>query len=118
MAEDAEKEKLRENCERHLKNKTLARDLKNSDKDLAVSDESVCVAFFDLQNVLATPQSNVSYFYYNSKYSTYKIKVYDIGNNEGYCYVWDEQTAKRGPNKIASCLWKFLKLKTTKEAKK
>lgn len=96
--------------EDHIKNKTIARELKDADKLLAVDDKTLCVACFDLQKVLTTPQSNVSDFYYKSKYATYNFTIYDIGNNAGYCYVWHEQIAKRGPNEIGSCLWKFLAL--------
>nr|CAH7712435.1 unnamed protein product [Callosobruchus chinensis] len=42
---------------------------------------------------------------------------YDIGKNEGYCYVWHEQIAKRGSNEIASCLWKFLENQKNKGIK-
>lgn len=112
------KNEMQERYENHLKNKIKARELKDSDKDAARDDKSLCVACFDLQKVLATPQSNVSDFYYKSKYSTYNFTVYDIGNNEGYCYVWHEQIAKRGPNEIASCLWKFLELQKSKNIRK
>lgn len=112
------KSEMQERYENHLKNKIKARELKDSDKDAARDDKALCVACFDLQKVLATPQSNVSDFYYKSKYSTYNFTVYDIGNNEGYCYVWHEQIAKRGPNEIASCLWKFLDLQKSKNIRK
>uniref|UniRef100_A0A6P7F318 Uncharacterized protein LOC114326041 n=1 Tax=Diabrotica virgifera virgifera TaxID=50390 RepID=A0A6P7F318_DIAVI len=102
MASDAEKAKLLEQYESHMKNKEVIRNLKDIDKQLALDDKSLCVACFDLQKVLATPLSNVSDFYYKSKYSTYNFTVYDVGNNQGYCYVWHEQVAKRGPNEL---LW-------------
>lgn len=117
MASDAEKAKLLEQYESHMKNKEVIRNLKDIDKQLALDDKSLCVACFDLQKVLATPLSNVSDFYYKSKYSTYNFTVYDVGNNQGYCYVWHEQVAKRGPNEIASCLWKFLDLKAQQSVK-
>lgn len=114
LADEFEKTKLLETYERHINNKTLARDLKNADKERAQNDKNLCVACFDLQKVLATPQSNVSDFYYKSKYATYNFTIYDIGRNDGYCYVWHEEVAKRGSNEIASCLWNFLELQKSK----
>nr|CAH7751113.1 unnamed protein product [Callosobruchus chinensis] len=117
LADETEKATLRENYERHIANKLLARYMKDNDKQRAMNDKTICVACFDLQKVLATPQSNVSDFYYKSKYATYNFTVYDIGKNEGYCYVWHEQIAKRGSNEIASCLWKFLENQKNKGIK-
>ena len=111
LADEFEKTKLLEAYERHINNKTLARDLKNVDKERARNDKNLCVACFDLQKVLATPQSNVSDFYYKSKYATYNFTIYDIGRNDGYCYVWHEEIAKRGSNEIAA-------FGTTKHCKK
>lgn len=108
LADETRKVDLREHYERHLANKIVARNMKNSDKELALTDKTICVACFDLQKVLATPQSNVSDFYYKSKYATYNFTIFDIGNNDGFCYVWHEQIAKRGSNEVASCLWKFI----------
>lgn len=59
---------LRENYEHQFANKIIARDMKNNDKQLAITDKTVCVACFNLQKVLMSPQSNVSNFYYKSKY--------------------------------------------------
>lgn len=114
LADEFERTKLLEKYERHINNKTLARDLKIADKERAQNDKNLCVACFDLQKVLATPQSNVSDFYYKSKYATYNFTIYDIGRNDGYCYVWHEEIAKRGSNEIASCLWNFLELQKSK----
>ncbi|KAB0803299.1 hypothetical protein PPYR_00269 [Photinus pyralis] len=99
---------LQEKYDSHITNKNSARSLKDQDKLIALNNKSIIVACFDLQKVLVTPKSEVSIFYYKSKYATYNFTVYDIGNHKGYCYVWHESVAKRGANEIGSCLWKFL----------
>lgn len=115
LADAGTKAEMQSKYERHKLNKTQARKLKDADKDLAVNDKTIC---FDLQNVLAIPQSEVSSFYYKSKYATYNFTVHDMGNNKGFCYVWHEVIAKRGPNEISSCVWKFLKAQHSNGVKK
>jgi len=46
-------------------------------------------------------------FYY--KLSVYNLTVYDLSNSNGYCYMWDETAASRGPCDIASCVYRYLK---------
>lgn len=67
---------------------------------------------------MQTPQAEVSVFFYKSKLSTYNFTIYDLGNHEGYCYVWTKQIAKRGPNEISSCLLDFVKIQQKKGIKK
>lgn len=93
----------------HLKNKDIARDKKNMDKNRTVNEPELCVAVFDLQKVLTTPQSEASSFYYKRKFAVYNFTIFDIGKKLGYCYVWNESEAKRGSNEIATCLLKFMK---------
>lgn len=92
-----------------MTNKTLARQHKNSDKQKALNDTKFCVAVFDLQKVLTTPQSDVRSFYYKRKFASYNFTIYDIGKKQGYCYMWCESDGKRGSNEIATCLLKFIK---------
>jgi len=93
----------------HLRNKDIARDKKNFDKNRTVNEPELCVAVFDLQKVLTTPQSEASSFYYKRKFAVYNFTIFDIGKKLGYCYVWNESEAKRGSNEIATCLLKFVK---------
>ncbi|KAF2879495.1 hypothetical protein ILUMI_26673, partial [Ignelater luminosus] len=58
LADDSKKFKLEESYERHLKDKSMARDLKDVDKGSALDDKTLCVACFELQKVLPSPQSN------------------------------------------------------------
>ena len=118
MADDNGKAKMLEKYNKHIYNKDLARSLKDRDKELIADDQALCVACFDLQKVLQTPQSEVGEFYYKSKISVYNFTVYDLGTHEGFCYVWTELTAKRGPNEISSCLLKFLKVQAEKKIKR
>lgn len=89
-----------------------ASDLRNnkSTRDAVRYDKTLCVACFNLQTVLATLQSNVNDFQINTQLIILQYR----SNYKGFSYVWHEETAKRSPNQIASCLWKFLTLQKSK----
>jgi len=105
-----EKNKLQVSYDKHLSNKTIARLKKNVDKERAINNPKYCVAVFDLQKVLTSPQSEVSSFYYKRKYATYNFTIFDIANKQGYCYMWTETEGNRGSNEIGTCLFKFIEL--------
>lgn len=103
------KQQLKENYERHIKNKELVRNIKQQEKE--TSNESVkTVACFDLEKVFL-PQSEVGVFDYKRKYPVYNFTIYNILKKIGYYFLW-HQIAKRGANEIASCLWLYLKSKS------
>ncbi|CAG9769804.1 unnamed protein product [Ceutorhynchus assimilis] len=118
MASDNEKKELESEYQQHIQNKEEVRNLKDNDKLQAVEDKTICVACFDLQKVLITPACEISSFYYKSKLATYNFTIYDLGNNKGHCYVWNESIARRGPNEISSCLLNFIKKQTGNGVKK
>uniref|UniRef100_A0A6P7GQ04 Uncharacterized protein LOC114345060 n=1 Tax=Diabrotica virgifera virgifera TaxID=50390 RepID=A0A6P7GQ04_DIAVI len=101
---------LKADYEKHQTNKTIARQLKKSDRTEAIqSNGSIICATFDFQKVLTCPHGQMSILYYKRKLSCYNFTVYDMAAKEGYCYVWDESVAKRGTNEVASCLYNFMK---------
>lgn len=118
IANDKEKEELESEYQQHIQNDEVVRNVKNYDKLQAVEDKTICLACFDLQNVLITPACEISSFYYKSKLATYNFTVYDLGNNNGHCYVWNESVARRGPNEISSCLLDFIKTEIENGVKK
>jgi len=109
LASEEEKLILQPSHEEHLKNKNIARENKNLDKQRAANDSELCVAVFDLEKVLTTPQGEDSNFYYKRKFAVYNFAVYDIVNKVGYCYMWDESEGKRGSNEIRTWLVKIFK---------
>lgn len=107
---DAEKQlpKFLDVYDEHIKNKNLSRQMMQTDKEEAKSDDSILCASFDLQKVLPTPRSQISQMYYKRKLSIYNFTVFDMVSKLGQCNIWNETTAKRGGNEISSCLWKFI----------
>lgn len=54
------------------------------DKNRTFNEPELCVAVFDLQKVLTTPQSEVSSFYYKLKRAVYNFIIFDIDKKLGY----------------------------------
>ncbi|KAF2890622.1 hypothetical protein ILUMI_15551, partial [Ignelater luminosus] len=63
---------------------------------------------FDLQAVLYSPCSNVSFFYYTHRFCTYDLTVNDQAENQGICFVWNETDGKRGSDDIGTAIFKLL----------
>ncbi|XP_072395672.1 uncharacterized protein [Diabrotica undecimpunctata] len=112
-----EKLKLEETFQLHVRNKNMARDLKNIDKEKAKENTTFCAAAFDLQQVLSTPKSDVGLAYYKLKLSTYNFTVFDLAIKDSFCYMWYECIAKRGSSEIGSCLLLFIENQIQKGVK-
>ncbi len=93
----------------HIRNKQLAREMKEEDKAKAKNVPHCSAACFDLQQILVTPHSNESVLYYSRKLCTFNLTVYDLGSKEGYSYIWHEAISGRGADEIASCVYMYLK---------
>ncbi|KAG5874708.1 hypothetical protein JTB14_035104 [Gonioctena quinquepunctata] len=89
-----ERESLQLNYTFHIASKYVVREFKMQKKLLAQGSDSVVVACYDLQKILSTPMSEVSAFYYKRKLAVYNFTIFDLGENEGECYVWDETIGK------------------------
>ena len=113
---NSDEKKKNTGYQEHLLNKTIAREVKQAFK-VAANDspnKRKCIVF-DLQKVLQAPLGENSDFYYYSKFSVYDLSCYGVTSKQGYCFVWNETIAKRGPNEIASCIFKFISLCCTED---
>lgn len=95
---------------KHLKKKNAAREARDYDKKLAKENTSILSFNFDLQAVLSTPKGSAGQIFYLRKLAVYNLTVYNLGNQEVKCYLWDETQGKRGANEIASCVYDFIML--------
>ena len=89
---------MKEKYEIHIKNKNEARKLKIEAKELAMKDESILVAGFDLQKVLPVPFREYSDFFNRHKLSVYDLTITNLISHDTCCYVWDQTTTKRLPH--------------------
>lgn len=69
------------------------------------------VITFDLQQALPIPKLTTGPAFYCRKLWLYNFGVHDCTNNQGYMFVWGEETGKRGSDEMCSALVKFLSLK-------
>ncbi|XP_045454105.1 uncharacterized protein LOC123667070 [Melitaea cinxia] len=98
------KENLKEEHDKHLKEKELCRAEKAKDK----LNENIVTAVYDLQAVFQCPKGDVSVFYYKCKLNVFNFTICDLKTNKVECFVWDESSANRGVNDLGTCVYKYL----------
>ena len=103
----AEEKRKNTDYKEHITNKNLARFVQQNLKQVATipSKNRKCFVF-DLLKLLQIPLGENSGFYYCSN----NLSCFDLSTKQGYCCVWEESFARRGANKIASCLYKLIEL--------
>jgi len=74
-------------------------------------NDSLCVLCFDYEKILIAPRGFTSAFYYKTKLAINNFTVADAGRNQGTRYVYDETTAKKGGNEVASLLLHYVSKK-------
>ena len=74
-------------------------------------DCNIKTVAMDLQQTLPCPRLRAGAAYYKRKVWLYNFCVYDINEQEGSMFVWDEMTAGRGADEMASCLLKWIDIK-------
>ena len=92
-----QKEVLEQNYQIYQVNKAVTREIKANEKLLADKNPQIraCPAF-DLQKVLNGRYGENGLFYYSRKLAVYSLTITDLATKDGYCYTWDQTTAKRG----------------------
>lgn len=91
--------------ENHLKESSRRYELKREDKLKSRANEGLRVIMSDLQKCLPTPDLKNSSSFYSRKLWTLNSTIYDSTVDRSWCMIWDEVTAGRGGNEIASCLF-------------
>ncbi|KAJ8883104.1 hypothetical protein PR048_014943 [Dryococelus australis] len=46
--------------------------------------------------------------FYLRKLAVYNLTVYNMANQDGVCYLWNEPEGKRGPVEIATCIYDYV----------
>ncbi|KAL4720776.1 hypothetical protein ACJJTC_017583 [Scirpophaga incertulas] len=106
-ATEKDKQIMKHDYELHLKEKQLARDQKDQDKNY--TPDTCIVSVYDLQTAMSCPKGDTSTYYYVSKLNCYNFTIYDIKTKDVNCYVWHEGEAKRGAIEIGTCILKYIK---------
>lgn len=110
-------EKNREDANEHISSvKSFKENFMQSIKD--AEENNIEVLTFELQRPLEIPCVSVEESYDWRQLWFSNLCVYDEVRRKPYMYVWDESVAKRGPEEIASCLFKHIFKVVPKTAKK
>lgn len=86
--------------------KDEARAQKEADKN--DSDEKTAVFTMDMQAVLLSPSLNASALYYRFILKIHNFSIYNLKNNEGYCYLWDESEGGLNADEFSSIIGHFV----------
>ncbi|KAH9634816.1 hypothetical protein HF086_012230 [Spodoptera exigua] len=92
----------------HLSRKDEARKCRDEDKEQAQTDDKTLSFNFDLEAVLSTPKGAAGPFFYVRKLAVYNLTVYNLGNRNVECYMWDETEGKRGSIEISTCIHTYI----------
>lgn len=96
----------------------VKQDLISSVEAAQKSNENTEIFTFKLHRAIDLPHISDNDIFFKRQLWCNIFTVYDQKTNETYFYVWDETVASRGPNEIASCLYKHFLNHLPKDAKK
>ncbi|CAH1110346.1 unnamed protein product [Psylliodes chrysocephalus] len=81
---------------------------RSGDKLKAIGNSTILAFNFDPEAVLTTPKGSAGQIFYLRKLAVYNLTVYNIENQDGICYLWDETQGKKDSNEIASCIYEHV----------
>ena len=76
--------------------------------DLANCDPSTIVVSFDLENIFALPRTTISSAFYKRKLNTFNLTSVEARSKKAYNAIWDQTTAGRSANDLASAITHLL----------
>ena len=97
-----------EEYEAHITKKNDTGKEKNEDKQKAISNKSIHVFCFDLEQVLTVPKSSFGELLYKRKLNCFNLSTYSLGNSEVSNYFWLESKGKGGACEIGTCLVHYI----------
>lgn len=102
-----ELDQIKKTHKEHLEEASLRYRLKKEDKTISKIDKTKRVLMVDLEKCLPTPNLTNSQSFYLRKLWTLNYTIHDSSNDKTWCMLWDEVTAGRGGNEMASCLYSW-----------
>lgn len=104
-------EELKGEKDKHLEDAERAYQEKRRDKELSMKNETIVTCMFDLQKCLPTPYLRSGISFYKRQLWVFNLTIYEVrkSSRQASCFMWDETTANRGGQEIASCLLRYIK---------
>ncbi|KAJ8884248.1 hypothetical protein PR048_016105 [Dryococelus australis] len=90
--------------QRSIINSTMEHDMHNIDRLAAKNNVKILVFNFDLQAVVSIPKEPHGQIFYLRKLAVYNLTVYNLGNQNGMCYLYNELEGKRRAVEIVQCI--------------
>ena len=104
---------LEERLELHKKVAKEGQELLKSQVDVKeIEGLSVRTVCMDLQQTLPCPRISTGLAYYLRKLWVYNFCIHDVHEGRASMFVWDETTGGRGSDEVASCILKWLSLRS------
>ncbi|KAJ8881304.1 hypothetical protein PR048_017785 [Dryococelus australis] len=76
--------------------------------------ENVHIISTDLQQTMRTPKLTCGHAFYLRKILSHNVGIHSCSTDVGYIFTWEESVAKRGSDKIAGYLLKYIRSTDTK----
>lgn len=103
---EEERTHIEQQREVHQQQAEMAYETKRLDK----LDENKTVLCLDLQKCLPTPSLRCQQAFYKRSLWVFNLTIRNCSNGRTTCFMWDETTAKRGANEVASCVWRYFEI--------
>jgi hypothetical protein len=107
-----------ENYDEKVKDLTQERKLHVRRPDTMIDDlhkqgktakHDILVISYDLQQAMPMPELTVGTTFYKSRLFVYDLGIHDCGDDEGCMYMWSEDDARRGSDKICHIVFELFK---------
>ena len=93
--------------ELHLRKAENVRSCINGHNEIGLTKPDHDAFTFDLQKVFSVPYLSANEAYYCRQLSVYNLGVHSLSTQQAVMHVWNETTASRGAQDIASCLFRY-----------
>lgn len=101
------REQINADQEFHWENRKSAVREKKMDGRLSITDSTINVVAYDLEQILPTPFLTTSVAFYSRQLSTFNLTIYNFGTKHSVHNVWHEGMANCGTNEINSCIFQY-----------
>lgn len=102
-----EKHKLTLDNSLHKRKASVFYDRKRNAKKRAASDPLFTAIAMDYQKNLNAPNKSTTDVYYRRQLTCISFNIHELASNDVYFYCYDETTAKKGANDVASLLYDY-----------
>lgn len=90
--------------DKHVQERKVTQNNRQADRN----NKDIPIVYFDLQNCIACPRSEVSTFFYKIKLNTYNLTAQPSTSKTISCVLWTEALSGKAGNDLACTIYKIL----------